>query len=154
MPDVATHYDPSAGPWAIAMSNELTGYKLQDGSTLKITVFPATVEKEIPREVKGLQCDFVVQIWHTHVSDASGSPGGVSSGDNFSPLNPLQAGPGPINSEDSLYFSLWNVTTGKVLSTGSAAIHRRASIEAPNIPPGLPCTAFALQAIKRLNQRR
>lgn len=153
-PDHATHYDPSAGPWAIEMYNQLTGQKLRGGSPLKITVLPATVQKHILPEVRRLHCDWVVQIWHHDVPDFSASPAGVSSGENFSPLNPLQAGPGPISNRESLFFSLWNVTTGKVLSTGSTPLHPRTPIDPPDKPDESPCTTFAHQVLKRMNQLR
>jgi len=48
-PDQPMEYDPSAGPWAIGTYSHLYGKKLRDGSSLKITVLPASVPKDIHR---------------------------------------------------------------------------------------------------------
>jgi hypothetical protein len=153
-PDQTMHWDPSAGPWAIEVYNQLSGQKLRNGSSLKITVLPASVQKDVLPEVRRLQCALVVQLWFSHIADSSPMQAGVSSGENFSPLNPLLAGPGPARSEDSLFFSLWNAATGKILSRGSAPLRSPVVPGPPGLRDGTPCTAFAHETLKRLNQVR
>jgi hypothetical protein len=62
-------YEPSAGPDAIAMYQELVGRRLQNGATLQITVLPASMQQEIEPEVHRLNCSWVLQLWYRRNAD-------------------------------------------------------------------------------------
>jgi hypothetical protein len=93
-------YDPSAGPLAIEMHNQLSGQKLLNGSSLKITVLPASVQKDILPEIGRLQCSWVLQLWRTRSSSYS-----------------YQS---PVVLYQDIYFSLWNGATRKTIAKGIA----------------------------------
>ncbi len=153
-PDETTHYDPSAGPWAIEMYNRLAGQKLRNGSPLKITALPASVKKDILPEVQRLQCAWVVQLWYSPIVDFSQSALGVRS-NMIAPLNPqLRSPETPVGKEGNLFFSLWNGVTKEVFARGSAPL-RPARQSGLREPPNLtPFDALAQQILKRLNQLR
>jgi hypothetical protein len=105
--DPAKQYDPSAGPWAIKIYNQLSGKRLLNGASLRITVLPASVQTDILPEVRRLQCEWVLQLWYL------GTPG-----------RPELVGPrqGPRFSNDSLFFSLWNGGHKESALTGSTSL--------------------------------
>jgi hypothetical protein len=144
--DKATQYDPSAGSWAISLYNQLSGKKLRNGSLLKITVFPASVEKDVLPEVRRLQCTRVVQIWFDSNSIQQGAVSGVTphGGGLVMAQEPRY--------EESLYYSLWDTATQKVLVRGQfpLAWHSETG-EALNKCAGV---ALAEQTLKWLNRTR
>jgi hypothetical protein len=133
------------------MYNRLVGQKLRNGSPLKITVLPASVEKDILPEVQRMHCAWVIQLWHNHIVDFT--PNSGVSADPFAQFNPQLGQPEtPVGKDDNLFFSLWNGATRKVLADGSAPL-RPAARSGPGEPPSLtPIDALAQQILKRLNQ--
>jgi len=143
--DPSIQYDPSAGPWAIDLYNHLSGKKLRNGSPLKITVFPASVQKDILPEVRRLQCARVVQLWYNHSSIQPGAVSGVMPGGH----GQLVMQPEPTY-EDSLFYSLWDTATQKVLGHGSVPLSwHSVTGEAPNAGTGV---TLAKQTLKWLNR--
>ena len=139
--DQTIRYDPSAGPWAIGVYNRLSAKRLHNGSPLKITVLPASLQKEILPEVQRLQCTRVLQIWYDH---SYIQPGAVSGSRSQSVLRPEPT------YEDSLFYSLWNAANQKVIGRGSVPLSwRLESGEAPNVGAGI---TLAQQTLKWLNR--
>lgn len=93
-------YDPPSGPLALAMYKQLAGKELADGTVIKITVLPASVEKDIMPELGRLPCSWVLQLWR-----AIGDPLSYQS---------------PVVRNDDVYFSLWNGGTRKAIAKGSS----------------------------------
>ena len=149
-PNQATDYDPSAGPWAIEMYNQLSGQKLRSGAPLKITVLPASDKKDILPEIRRLQCVWVVQLWYFE-EDPTSSHAAVSSGGPTprSALNPQLVYPQP---KDSLFFSLWNADTQKVLERGSAPLHPTERLSSPGASNVMPSVGLVRQILKRLDE--
>ena len=121
-PDTTTQYDPSAGPWAVELDELLSTQKLRSGAPLLIRVLAASAEKDVVPEVRRLQCPYVVQLWY----QAFGSD----------------------LTEDSLLFSLWNGTTGKVIAHGASPI--RVIGQHPNLRA--PCAALTQEIMQGLNK--
>ncbi len=144
--DPSLQYDPSAGPWAIDLYNHLAGKKLHDGVSLKITVFPASVQKDILPEVRHLQCARVVQLWYDHrINNQPGAVSGVMPGGYGQSV--MQPEP---TYEDSLFYSLWDTVTQKVLGRGSIPLSwHTVTGEASNKSAGV---ALAKQTLKWLNK--
>lgn len=163
----AIEYEPSAGPWAIALYKHLSDRKLDNGSALHITVLAASMEKEVAPEVHRLQCAWVVQLWHHRSADNVNFGRNASSqiGSTSLPVagptpvaNPEMATPNPVADEDSLYFTLWNAATAKVIARGAGVLPRRWQdplTPDPLYQPGphpLPYATFARQILKHLNK--
>jgi hypothetical protein len=128
-PDAWTQYDPPAGPWASELYTLLSVQKLRSGAALRITVLAALGEKDVPPEVRRLQCPYVVQLRYH---------GGV-----------WRAGRSMGEDEDSVLFSLWNGATGKVIASGASLITGR--VRLPSNLPHAACTDLAQQIMKSLN---
>lgn len=135
-PDAAAQYDPSAGPWAIKVDKLLTTQKLRSGAPLQITVLAAQTEEDVLPEARRLQCPYVVELWY-HQS-------------------PLPLGRYVMGDEDSLFFSLWNGATGKVIARGASPIRL---VQEQNLPRSNPlvaeptsCAALTQQIVKHLNK--
>jgi hypothetical protein len=60
--DAASQYEPSAGPFATAMYDQLTSQRLQNGTALHITVLAAFMQRDILPEVHRLNCSWVLQL--------------------------------------------------------------------------------------------
>lgn len=135
------------------MYNQLARKKLRNGSALDITVLPATVQNEILPEAHRLHCAWVVQLWYSHSDDLTLGQAGVG-GEPYAPFNPDFADPEPIKSNASLYFSLWNGGTRKVIARGAASFPPDGY--SPRLPPEAADrgTVLALQVLKRLDQLR
>lgn len=130
-PGQAGPYDPPAGPFAIGMYQQLDGQILKNGSGLYITVFPASLQRDILPEVHRLNCSWVLQLWlHLYEDD-----------DVFDQSRPRGA------RFDSLTFALWNGATRKVLERGSGFV----SLREPKVTP---YASFSKQILKSLNQLR
>jgi hypothetical protein len=151
-PDQATQYDPSAGPWAIAMYKQLSGQQLRNGAPLRITVLAASVEKDVLPEVRRLQCVWVVQLWYQQVitlAQVHGIPGPpwyqqvstLAQGSGIPDGERLSGG-----SEDSLFFALRNAGTAKVIANGMTPLRVDSKAK--------PCAELAHKILKRLNQLR
>jgi hypothetical protein len=129
-PNASTQYDPPAGPWAVALYTLLSAQKLRGGAPLRITVLAAEGEKDVLPEVRRLQCPYVVQLrYHLSVSN-----GGRSLGEY----------------EDSILFSLWNGTTGKVIANGASLIPERNRL--PSNSLHAVCADLTEQIMKSLNK--
>ncbi|MGB6691919.1 MAG: hypothetical protein WBE76_29095 [Terracidiphilus sp.] len=124
-----SQYDPSAGPYAIAMYQELAGRRLQSGAALHITVLPASMQEDILPEVHSLNCCWVLQLWYQRSTDD----------DVFGQAQPRGL---PF---DSLLFTLWNGTTRKVVERGTGLVSQ-------GKPMLTPFAAFRKQILKKLNQ--
>jgi hypothetical protein len=150
--DASTHYDPSAGPWAIEMNNLLSTRKLRNNAPLHITVLAASTQKEVLPEVHRLHCPWVVQLWYQHNPDLDLSQAGVSS-DPSSAFNPQLGTPPPVGTQDSLFFSLWNGVTKKVIARGAVPL-RLSQTGPPSARHATtaPCATLTQQILKRLNQ--
>jgi hypothetical protein len=124
-------YDPPAGPWAAEMYDLLSGQKLANGASLRMTVLAAATEKDVPPEVRRLQCRYVVQLrYHGSLGSGGRSPG---------------------KNEDSVLFALWQGATGRVLSNGAVLIpgeDRHPSKAAFTAA----CAGMAQQILKGLNK--
>ena len=96
-------YDPTAGPIAIEVYIELSGKRLSDGSPLKTTVLPASVQKDIEPEIAHLQRSWVLQLTRIFTN-------GYSS---------------PVSGYEDVYFSLWKGATRKTVLKGVALFQRR-----------------------------
>jgi hypothetical protein len=101
-PSSWTQYDPPSGPWAAEIYDLLSARKLANGAPLHITVLTAATEKELPSEVSGLPCPYVIQLrYHGRLS-----PGGRSLGEDT----------------DSILFTLWNSEKRKAIANGASLI--------------------------------
>lgn len=130
-PDQVAPYDPPAGPFAIEMYRQFVGRRLKDSSELNITVFPASLQRDILPEVHRLNCSWVLQLrYHRYEDD-----------DVFSQTQPRGA------RFDSLLFTLWNGTTRKVIENGAGLV----SLGEPLLTP---YASFRRQVLKALNQLR
>ena len=123
-------YEPSAGPDAIAMYQELAGRRLQNGATLQITVLPASMQQEIEPEVHRLNCSWVLQLWYRRNADQ----------DVFGQVQPRSA------HFDSLLFTLWSSTTREVIEKGAGFVSLATK------PPLTPFALFRKQILKKLNR--
>ncbi len=119
-------YEPTAGPYAIGLYEQLAGRRLRDGARLDITVLAATAQQDILPEVRRLQCYYVVQLWH----------------------NPRVG--------DILFFSLWNGATRKVIAQGASPIRLLLPQDPPPPGPQPvehdPCADLAQQIVRKLNK--
>jgi len=129
-PDSRTQYNPPAGPWAIELYTMLSTRKLRSGAPLQILVFAALDEKDVPPEVRRLQCPYVVQLrYHRSISNGGRSPG---------------------EDEDSILFSLWNGGTGKVIANGASLIPGRNRL--PSTSLRTVCADLTEQIMNGLNK--
>jgi hypothetical protein len=122
-------YDPPAGPFAVAMYQELAGRRLQSGAALHIAVLPATVQSDIPAEIDRLRCSWVLQLWYEPSTDY----------DVFNQIQPRSPSFG------SLLFTLWNSSTRKAIQHGAGVVSQGESTLTP-------FAAFRKQILKKLNQ--
>ncbi len=129
-PDRLSQYDPPAGPFAIAMFQQLDGRRLQSGALLHITVLPASMQQDILQEVHRLDCSWVLQLSLQRSTDA----------DVFGQPQPrgLRFG--------NLLYTLWNGATGKVVESGAGFVSQ-------SKPPLTPFAVFRKQILKKLNQK-
>ena len=127
--DRLSQYDPSAGPYAIGMYQQLAGQRLQSGAVLNITVLPASMQQDIPQEVHRLHCSWVLQLWYQRSAD----------GDLFGQAQPRSL---PFG---NLRFTLWNGATGKVVERGGGIVSK-------GKPLLTPYAAFRKQILKKLSQ--
>jgi hypothetical protein len=126
--DARSQYEPSAGPYAAAMYDQLANQRLRNGSALHITVLAASIQRDILAEVHRLNCFWVVQLWFeggTHQAMAD---------------------------QNSLYFSLWNSDTRKVIARGSRATVRETHGDGSLVPNFTVYSEIARQILKKLNQ--
>lgn len=131
-PDLETSYDPPAGRLAIEVYKQLSGKGLRNSlPPLRITALPASVQKDILPEVRSLQCEWVVQLW-------------------YADSDPSQAS----NRPDSIFFSLWNRATQRIVTRGTALLRLPgpAQLARPLRRIANPGAIVAQQVIKRLNQ--
>jgi hypothetical protein len=120
-PNPNIQYDPSAGPYAIAMYKQLQGHFSAEGTPLNIIVLASSVDKEILPEVRRLRCSSVLQLWFHRNADKDiygGSPSVDGSGDP----EPGMTFPQPIGDQTSLIFALWDAGTHKVFARGAAPL--------------------------------
>jgi hypothetical protein len=122
-------YEPSAGPDAIAMYQELAGRRLQNGATLQITVLPASMQQEIEPEVHRLNCSWVLQLWYRRADE-----------DAFGQVQPRGA------HFNSVLFILWSSTTREVIEKGAGFVSLATK------PPLTPFASFRKQILKKLNR--
>lgn len=127
--DPLSQYDPSAGPYAIGMYQQLAGRKLQSGAELQITVLPASMQQDVQQEVHRLHCSWVLQLRYQRRTD----------GDAFGQPQPRSL---PFG---NLLYTLWNGTTGKVVERGAGFVSQ-------DKPYLTPFAAFRKQILKKLNQ--
>lgn len=125
-------YDPSAGPLAIDVYKQLSEKRLSDGSPLKITVLPASVQKDIVREMVQLQCSWVLQLWQA----------------NRGPLSYKS----PVILYDDVYFSLWNRATWKAVLKG-VALFQHPNPQHKDPKAINPAAELANKVVNRLNKR-
>jgi hypothetical protein len=126
-------YEPSAGPFAMAMYNQLAGQRLQNGTALHITVLAASMQRDILPEVHRLNCSWSLQLWYHRRTDREGPFAGMGD-------------------QDSLLFTLWNSDTRKVIARGSGVAMRETQGDTSLVPNPLLYSAFARQILKKLNQ--
>lgn len=154
-PDTSTQYEPSAGPWAVEIDKQLSTQHLRSGAPLHITALAASTQKALLPELNRLQCAWVIQLWYQHNPDLDLSRAGVSS-DPTPPFNPQLGGPAPVDSDDSLFFTLWNAHTGKTLARGAAPLRPvESQVPAPPEPVRAnpaTCTVLTRQIVKGLNK--
>lgn len=112
------------------MYQELAGRRLQNGTTLQITVLPASMQQEIEPEIHRLNCSWVLQLWHRRNADE----------DVFGQVPPRNA------RFDSLLFTLWNGTTQEVIENGAGFVSLATK------PPLTPFALFRKQILKKLNR--
>jgi len=127
--DRLTQYDPSAGPYAIVMYQQLDGRRLASGAVLHITVLPASMQQDILREVHRLHCSWVIQLWYQRSTDE----------DAFGQPQPRSL---PFG---NLLYTLWNGTTGEVVERGAGFVSQ-------GKPLLTPYAAFRKQILHKLNQ--
>ena len=155
--NTADQYEPSAGPYAIAMYKQLAQQRLQNGATLRVTVLAASMQQDILPEVHRLNCSWVLQLWYHRNADHDAynpsPPTGMPS--DTAPFNT----PEPIGDENSLIFALWNGGTRKVVARGAGPMPRPFAFgtappdpSRPANPLHPPYAAFRKQILKRLNQ--
>jgi hypothetical protein len=130
--DAASQYEPSAGPYAIVMYDQLASQRLQNGTALHITVLAASMQRDILPEVHRLNCSWILQLWYHRSTDRE-----VRS---------------PMGDHDSLLFTLWNGDTRKVIARGSAVVMRETQGNTSLVPNPLLYSALARQILKKLNQ--
>ncbi|MGC1296289.1 MAG: hypothetical protein WA869_14745 [Alloacidobacterium sp.] len=145
-PNAAAQYDPPPGPWAIELDKLLATQELRTGAKLQITLLAASTEKDVLPEARRLQCPYIVELWYHQSHPASGR---YAMGDEDSLFSQWNDG-------DSLFFSLWNGDTGKVIARGASPIRlvqdqtvRRSN---PLVAEPSPCAALAQQIVKHLNK--
>jgi hypothetical protein len=136
--DAASQYEPSAGPYATAMYDQLAGQRLRNGTTLHITVLAASMQRYILPEVHRLNCSWILQLWY-HRSTDRDVP---STGTAYIPMG----------DEDSLLFTLWNGDTRKVIARGSGVAKRETQGDTSLVLNPLLYFALARQILKKLNQ--
>jgi hypothetical protein len=102
------------------MYKQLSGQKLRNGASLKITVLAASVQKDVLPEVRRLECGWVLQLWYQH-GDIYPWQTGISEA-GAPALGPERNTRNPTG-EDNLFFSLWNAGTRKVIASGAAPLH-------------------------------
>ena len=122
-------YEPSAGPYAIAMYQELAGQRLQDGATLHhcSTCLHATGD---PAGGPPPYCSWVLQLWYRRNADE----------DVFGQVQPRSA------RFDSLLFTLWSSPTREVIENGAGFVSLATK------PPLTPFALFRKQILKKLNR--
>lgn len=145
-PDATAQYDPPPGPWAIELDKLLATQILRTGATLQISLLDASTEKDVLPEARRQQCPYIVELWYHQSHSASGR---YAMGDQDSLFSKWNDG-------DSLSFSLWNGTTGKVIARGMSPIRlvQDQNLRGPNplvAEPG-PCAALSQQIVKHLNK--
>jgi hypothetical protein len=158
----ARQYDPSAGPFAIAMYKSLSGRTLQNGTPLAITVLAASVQKDVLLEVRRLNCAWVLQLWHHRNADddeyGGAMPGDLAEENAAGAVNSLEESdpltPRSIGDQNSLIFTVWNGATQKVLTRGAGPLNwpTPPAGMGPNAPSRNPYMAFSKQILKKLNQ--
>ena len=126
--DAASQYEPSAGPYAIAMYDQLAGQRLHNGTALHITVLAASMQRDILPEVHRLKCSWFLQLWYHESTDR------------------------PMGDQDSLLFTLWNGDTRKAIARGSGVAMRETNGDASRVPNPLLYSTLARQILKKLNQ--
>ena len=131
--DAASQYEPSAGPYATAMYDQLASQRLQNGTSLHITVLAASMQRDILAEVHRLNCSWILQLWYHRSTDRE-----VRSS--------------PMGDNDSLLFTLWNGNTRKVIARGSGVVTRELQGNTSLVPNPLLYSALARQILKKLNQ--
>jgi hypothetical protein len=131
--DTASHYEPSAGPYAIAMNDQLASERLQNGTALHITVLAASMQRDILPEVHRVNCSWILQLWYHRSSE-----GEVLSA--------------PMGDHDSLLFTLWTSDTRKVIARGSGVVMRVTQGNTSRVPNPLLYSGLARQIMKKLNQ--
>lgn len=135
--DAASQDEPSAGPFAMAMYNQLASQRLQNGTALHITVLAASMQRDILPEVHRLNCSWSLQLWYHRSTDRDASTGDVYI---------------PMGDQDSLLFTLWNSETRKVIARGSGVPMRETQGDTSLVPNPLLYSAFARQIVNKLNQ--
>ena len=135
--DAASQYEPSAGPYAIAMYDQLARQRLRNGTALHITVLAASTQRDILPEVHRLNCSWILQLWYHRSTDRD-----ASTGDAYIPMG----------DHDSLLFTLWNGDTRKVIARGSGIAMRETQGDTSLVPNPLLYSALARQILKKLNQ--
>jgi hypothetical protein len=130
--DAASQYEPSAGPYAIAMYDQLASQRLRNGTALHITVLAASMQRDILPEVHRLNCSWILQLWYHRSTGVRG--------------------PSPMGDQDSLLFTLWNGDTRKVIARGSGVVMRETQGNTSLVPNPLIYSALARQILKKLNQ--
>jgi hypothetical protein len=128
-PNSSSQYDPSAGPYAMAMYQQLARTRLRSGALLHVTVLPASMQQDILPEVHRLDCSWVLQLWYQRSTDY----------DAYGKSQPRSLLFG------SLLFTLWNGTTRKVIERGAGFVSEGKLALTPY-------AVFAKQILKKLNQ--
>jgi len=123
-------YDPPAGPFATGMYLQLFRARLNDGSKLKIIVFPASGESAILPEVRRLNCSWVLQLRYQQQADD----------DVFSQTYPRRT------RFDTLLYSLWNGSTREVIKSGSGVVSVGVTLLTPY-------ATFGKQVLRALNHQ-
>jgi hypothetical protein len=136
-PDQATQYDPSAGPWSIALYNQLFREKLRNGAPLNPIVLAASIERDVLPEAVRLRCAWVAQLWYQQ------KPNWGADWDQR---------------QRSLFFALRNPLTGKVIASGAAPVRDNEPwvtvLNDARDSNAIACSALAKQILERLNQLR
>ena len=134
-PNTATRYQPDAGPYAIAIYDQLKKQKLQNGRELRMAGLAASVQGDILPEVHRLNCSWVLQLWYHRSADGGGGTDPTFMGD-----------------QDVLLFTLWNRDTQKVIARGSGIAMRETIGSTSLVPNPLLYSGLARQIMKKLDQ--
>jgi hypothetical protein len=130
--DAASQDELSAGPFAMAMYNQVASQRLQNGIALHITVLAASMERDILPEVHRLHCSWSLQLWYHRSTDRD-----TSTGDSYIPMGDqeiTQRLPGRV-AGDTRYSSAGDLAQAMIRAAKAHGQHEKRIGQAdPNWP--------------------